>query len=159
MSNENRLTEAASEKRKRGRPPIDISKTISLDGTRRTLVNAQYMFEAISIIKESASEITDHEMLWFSDDATQTANGKHGILEQIGRIALQDKYTNEQCIFFANCSIQALKAGYTSREIEKAIRAVRMAIRRCEAHPDFEWLRATAAQAVHEFKQMGGMDD
>ncbi len=159
MSNENRITEAASEKRKRGRPAIELSSTAFLDGTRRTQVNAKYMFEAISVIKEAASEIPDHEMLWYEDIAAQSANGKHGILEQIGRMALQDKYTKEHCVLFANCSINALKAGYTSRNIEYAIRAVWLAIRRYEAHPDFPWLRATAAEAVHEFKKMGGMED
>lgn len=34
MKEQNRITEAASENRKRGRPPIDIGTTSCLDGTR-----------------------------------------------------------------------------------------------------------------------------
>ena len=57
LKEQNRKTEAASENRKRGRPPIDIGITSYLDGTRRTKVNAKYMYEAISLISEAASEI------------------------------------------------------------------------------------------------------
>lgn len=57
MNEQNRILEAAAEKRKRGRPAIDIGATSFLDGTRRTKVNAKYMFEAVSLISEAASEI------------------------------------------------------------------------------------------------------
>ena len=90
MKKENKILEAATEKRKRGRPSIDIGVTSCLDGTRRTQVNAKYMFEAVSLISEAASEIPDNHLLWYSDDKTQRAAGKHGILEQIGRMWLQD---------------------------------------------------------------------
>ena len=63
MKEQNRITEAASENRKRGRPPIDIGTTSCLDGTRRTQVNAKYMFEAINIISEAASEIPSFKPL------------------------------------------------------------------------------------------------
>lgn len=158
MSNEKGMSEAASKKRKRGRPPINISKTISLDGTRRTLVNAQYMFEAISIIKEAASKIPDNHLLWYSDDLTQTANGKHGILEQIGRMYLQDGYDADSCIIAANCSVSALKAGYTSREIERAIRALRTATRKLETDPKNKRLRDETIEAAHTFRHMGGLE-
>ena len=57
MKKENKILEAATEKRKRGRPSIDIGVTSCLGGTRRTQVNAKYMFEAVSLISEAASEI------------------------------------------------------------------------------------------------------
>ena len=57
LKEQNRKSEAAAENRKRGRPAIDIGTTSFLDGTRRTKVNAKYMYEAISLISEAASEI------------------------------------------------------------------------------------------------------
>ena len=63
MSEQNRVLEAASEKRKRGRPAIQIGATAYLDGTRRTQINAKYMFEAINLISEAASDIPDSDLL------------------------------------------------------------------------------------------------
>lgn len=105
MKEQNRFLEVATEKRKRGRPSIDIGATSFLGGTRRTKVNAKYMFEAVSLISEAASEIPDNHLLWYSDDKTQRAAGKHGILEQIGRMWLQDHMTYASCVLVANYAI------------------------------------------------------
>ena len=51
-----------------------------------------YMFQAVQLISEAATEIPDNELLWYSDSATQTAKNKDGILEQIGRMLLQDNF-------------------------------------------------------------------
>ena len=50
------ISAAAAEKRKRGRPAIDVSMTSCLNGTHRTHVNALYMYEGVSIISEAASK-------------------------------------------------------------------------------------------------------
>ena len=156
MKEQNRITEAASENRKRGRPPIDIGATSCLDGTRRTQVNAKYMFEAINIISEAASEIPDSHMLWRSDDATQTATGKHGILEQIGHMWLQDRMSYESCVLIANLSISALKMGYKSREIEYAIRKIRNAAKLVKKNPYSDWFYQSEVEAIREFQRMAG---
>lgn len=155
MSEQNRVLEAASEKRKRGRPAIQIGATAYLDGTRHTQINAKYMFEAINLISEAASEIPDSDLLWHSDDRTQRASGKHGILEQLGRMWLQDNYEYKQFVTVANHAINALKAGCTSRQIEKAIHKIRTTIKAAEKNPDDKWLYSRAAKAVQELQDMG----
>ena len=106
-------------KRGRGRPRLDVP-----DGrcSRRQTVNSMYVNKAAQLISEAATEITDGKLLWYSDDATWTIKSKDGILEQIGRMLIQDKVSQNHCIFIANLSISALKNGCTCREIEKAIR-------------------------------------
>ena len=156
MKEQNRISEAATKNRKRGRPSIDIGATSYLDGTHRTKVNAKYMFEAISLISEAASEIPDSDMLWYSDDERQCATGKHGILEQIGRMCLQDRMSYESCVLIANLSISALKMGYKSREIEYAIRKIRNTARLVEKNPDNDWFYKMEVEAVREFQRMAG---
>lgn len=105
---------------------------------------------------EAASEIPDRSMLWYSDDVTQTATGKHGILEQIGRMWLQDQMSYDSCVFIANLSIGALKAGYTSREIQYAIRRIRNAANLVEKNPDNDWFYQSEVEAVRELQEMAG---
>ncbi len=156
MKEQDRKTEAASKNRKRGRPAIDIGVTSYLDGTRRTQVNAKYMFEAISLISEAASEIPDSHMLWYSDAEKQCATGKHGILEQIGRMWLQDHMSYESCVLIANLSIGSLKTGYKSREIEYAIRKIRKAANLAEKNPYSDWFYQLEVEAIREFQTMAG---
>lgn len=156
MNEKNRISEAASEKQKRGRPTIDVGATVYLDGTRRTQINAKYMYEAISLISEAASDIPDSDLLWYSDDSTQRASGKHGILEQLGRMWLQDNYEYKQFVTVANHAINALNAGCTSRQIENAIRKIRTTIKAAEKNPDDKWLYSRAAKAVQELQDKGG---
>ena len=113
-------------KRGRGRPRLDTRNTEAYAPSRRQAVNSMYMFEAVQLISEAATEIADNELLWYSDSATQTAKSKDGILEQIGRMLLQDNFEPCDCVFITNLSIDALKNGCTCREIEKAIRKIRL---------------------------------
>src|SRR5699024_6014005 len=69
------------------------------------------MYEAVDLISVAATEIPDSDLLWCSDASTQTAGGKQGILEQLGRRLIQDKFSPDDCITIANYAIQALKAG------------------------------------------------
>ena len=144
------------EKRGRGRPKIDTNITEYGAPSRRQAINAMYMFEGVHLLSVAATEIPDSDLLWHSDDATQTAKSKNGILEQLGRMLVQDHYKEEDCVYIANLAIAALKNGKTSREIEKAIRNVRTANKRAEADPDSEWLHKQAVEAANELHRMGG---
>ena len=144
------------EKRGRGRPKIDTSITEYGAPSRRQAINAMYMFEGVHLLSVAATEIPDSDLLWHSDDTTQTAKSKNGILEQLGRMIVQDHYKEEDCVYIANLAIAALKNGKTSREIEKAIRNVRTANKRAEADPDSEWLHKQAVEAANELHRMGG---
>jgi len=148
------ISEAASEKRKRGRPAIDVSMTSYLDVSHRSHVNAVYMYEGISIISEAASEIPDHDLLWVSDDSTQSARGKQGILEQVGRMWKQDGYGFDSCVTIANLAIASLKNGHTSREIENAIRKIRTTTNQETKNPDDKIFAQRANQAVLDLRLM-----
>ena len=142
-------------KRGRGRPRLDTRHTEAHAPSRRQAVNSMYMFEAVQLISEAATEIPDSELLWYSDSATQTAKSKDGILEQIGRMLIQDYFEPSDCIFITNLSIAALKNGCTCREVEKAIRRIRITSKESINSPDSTYLRNVAGQAVTDMRQMG----
>ncbi len=104
--------------------------------SRRATVNSKYMYDGMVLIKAAATEIPDWDMLWTEDMSAKTAVSKDGILEQLGRMAEQDHFHPDDCIYFANKAIDALKSGHTSREIEKALRAIRMAVKKADADPE-----------------------
>ena len=139
-------------KRGRGRPRLDVP-----DGrcSRRQTVNSMYTDKAAQLISEAATEISDGKLLWYPDDVTWTIKSKDGILEQIGRMLIQDKISQNHCIFITNLSISALKNGYTCREIEKAIRKIRMAFKESTKAPDNTELINVAGQAVTALRLMG----
>ena len=56
-------------------------------------------------------------------------------------------------------AIQALKAGHTSREIEKAIRKVRLTNKKASADPENEALNHAAVNALDELRSMGDTGD
>jgi len=144
------------EKRGRGRPKIDTTITETGAPSRRQAINAMYMYEGVHLISVAATDIPDSDLLWHSDDATQTATSKNGILEQLGRMRVQDRYKAEDCVYIANLAIAALKNGKTSREIEKAIRNIRITNKKAQADPDSEWLHQQAVKAADVLYKMGG---
>ena len=139
-------------KRGRGRPRLDVPNGRC---SRRQAVNSMYVNKAAQLISEAATEITDGKLLWYSDDATWTIKSKDGILEQIGRMLIQDKVSQNHCIFIANLSISALKNGCTCREIEKAIRKIRMTLKEANQIPSNTELINIAGQDVTDLRQMG----
>lgn len=141
------------EKRKRGRPKFDADFTEQLVTSRRAQLNAKYMFDGMVLIKNSP-EITEPEMLWKEDLATSSAISKNGILEQLGRIMEQDHLHPDDCVFFANRVIDALKAGYTFREVEKALRAIRMAIKLADGTPENSYERYQITMAMNDLISM-----
>lgn len=143
-------------KRGRGRPRLDTRNTEAYAPSRRQAVNSMYMFEAVQLISEAATEIPDSELLWYSDNATHSAISKNGILEQIGRMRIQDKYDLSDCIYITNLSIAAVKNGCTCREIEKSIRSIRLITKEANYNPDNAYLQNLAEQVVVDLCKMGG---
>ena len=93
-------------KRGRGRPRLDVPNGRC---SRRQAVNSMYMFEAVQLISEAAAEIPDKSLLWYSDETTWTIKSKDGILEQIGRMLIQDHHEQCHCVYITNLAIAALK--------------------------------------------------
>ena len=139
-------------KRGRGRPRLDVPNGRF---SRRHAVNSMYVNKAAQLISEAAAEIPDKSLLWYSDETTWTIKSKEGILEQIGRMILQDKYELSDCVYITNLSIAALKSGCTCREIEKAIRKIRITLKESNQIPNNTELINIAGQAVTDLRQMG----
>lgn len=144
------------EKRGRGRPKIDTHITEVGAPSRRQAINAMYMYEGVHLLSVAATDIPDSHLLYQSDDATMTVKSKNGILEQLGRMVVQDHFSEEDCIYIANLAIAALKNGKTSREIEKAIRAIRLPLKEYYKDTDDETLKYRVGTAIMELQKMGG---
>lgn len=142
------------EKRGRGRPKIDASVASSLATGRRAQLNTKYMFDGVFLLSRAGNKIPESDLLWHSDDATYTAGGRHGILEQIGRMLEQDHIAEVDCIYVANLSAQAVRAGRTTREVEKAIRAIRKTTKELATNPEDAECRRKAIAAVEELEKM-----
>lgn len=143
-----------TQKRGRGRPRIN---TDLMDNqlSRRAAVNAKYMYDGMVLIKAAATKIPDWQILWNEDRSAKTAISKNGILEQLGRMDEQDHFHPDDCVFFANKAIDALKAGYTSREVEKALRAIRMAVKRADDAPEGSKEKENVGRVIHDLICMG----
>ena len=139
-------------KRGRGRPRLDVPNSRR---SRRHDVNTMYINKAVQLISEAATEIPDGNLLWYSDEATWTIKSKDGILEQIGRMLVQDHHEPSHCVYITNLAIAALKSGCTCREIEKAIRKIRMTLKESTQSPTSTDLISVAGQAVTALQQMG----
>ena len=142
------------EKRGRGRPKINASIASSLASSRRAQLNAKYMFDGVFLLSRAGDKISDSDLLWHSDDATCTAGGRQGILEQIGRMLEQDHIAEEDCIYVTSLSAQAVKAGHTTREVEKAIRAIRKTTKELSADSEDAEIHRKAVAAVEELEKM-----
>ena len=139
-------------KRGRGRPRLDVPNGRC---SRRQAVNSMYVNKAAQLISEAAADIPDGKLLWYSDKATWTIKSKDGILEQIGRMLVQDHHEQNLCVYITNLAIAALKNSCTCREIEKAIRKIRMALKEANPISNNTELINIAGQAVTDLRQMG----
>ena len=139
-------------KRGRGRPRLNVPNGRC---SRRQAVNSMYVNKAAQLISEAAADIPDGKLLWYSDKATWTIKSKDGILEQIGRMLEQDQHEQSHCVYITNLAIAALKNGCTCREIEKAIRKIRMALKESTQIPSNTVLISVAGEAVTALRQMG----
>ena len=144
-------------KRGRGRPRIDTHLTEELKLGRRQTVNKVYMYEGTYLLSEAASEIPNGDVLWNVNREAQTVKSRDGILEQLGRMVLQDHLLHADCVYLANLAIAAVRAGYTTREVETALRRVRMAAKASMENSESQELYQTLGHAVDILRRMGGI--
>ena len=114
------------------------------------------MFEGVHLLSVAASEIQNGELLWEVNRREQAAKSRDGILEQLGRMVLQDELSHTDCVYLANHAIAAVKAGYTTREVELALREIRMAAKSSLANPESPTLYRILGVAVDTLHRMGG---
>lgn len=125
------------EEKKRGRPKVDASLTEAVyRESRRQAVNRKYVFDGVGVLMDGGEQIPDNKLLYNLGESKEEFVRRNGILEQIGRMDQQDHAPFDDCAYIANLAAAAVKAGAKSREIEKAIRAVRMAMKQAAPDPE-----------------------
>ena len=144
-------------KRGRGRPKLDAHITEEYVPSRRQALNKMYMYEGVHLLSVAATEIEHSEVLWQEDRMAVTLKSRDGILEQLGRMAVQDKLAYADCIYLANLAIAAVQNGYTTREVEIALRKIRMAAKSSMKNPDSEALYCALGNTVDILRRMGGI--
>ena len=144
-------------KRGRGRPKLDAHITEEYVPSRRQALNKMYMYEGVHLLSVAATEIEHSEVLWQEDRMAVTLKSRDGILEQLGRMAVQDKLAYADCIYLANLAIAAVQNGYTTREVEIALRKIRMAAKSSMKNPDNEALYCALGNTVDILRRMGGV--
>ena len=141
-------------KRGRGRPRIDAHITEGHYPSRRQALNKLYMFEGVHLLSVAAAEIQNGELLWEENRKTWTVKSRDGILEQLGRMVLQDELSHSDCVYLANLAIAAVRAGYTTREVEITLREIRMAAKSSMANPESPTLYRMLGMAVDALRRM-----
>ena len=124
---------------------------------RRKELNYKYMFEGTGVLMDAADEIPERNILYEVDDANFRFKAcKTGILEQLGRLRVQDNVALEDCVIVANFAIGAIKAGVGVKEITIAIRKLRTALKKYNADEENEFLRMEFRRALYELRELGG---
>ena len=144
-------------RRRRGRPKLDARITEEYAPSRRQALNKMYLYEAVHLLSVAATEIPNSEVLWQEDRTTVTVKSRDGILEQLGRMTVQDRLAYTDCIYLANLAIAAVQNGYTTREVEVALREIRMAAKSSMKNPDNEALYCALGNTVDILRRMGGI--
>ena len=145
------------EKRKRGRAKVDTHLTEGHYDNRRKELNYKYMFEGTGVLMDAADEIPERNILYEVDNANFCFKAcKTGILEQLGRLRIQDNAALEDCVIVANFAIDAIKAGVGVKEITVAIRKLRTALKKYSADEENEFLRMEFRRALYELRELGG---
>ena len=145
-------------KRKRGRPRIDTHITEEIATSRRQAVNKVYMYEGVYLLSEAASEIPNGQLLWQENRAQWTVKSRDGILEQLGRMVMQDRLGHEDCVYLANLAAAAVAQGHTTRQVELALREIRMAAKSSLNNPQSPTLYKALGRKVEILKMMGGVE-
>lgn len=144
------------ENRKRGRPKVDTHITDGQFNNRRQELNYKYMFEGTGVLIDAADEIPERTILYEIDDTNLRFKAcKNGILEQLGRMRIQDNVSLDDCIIVANYAIDAIKAGAGVKEITVAIRKVRSALKKYKTDVENEDLEMDFYKAVYLLKKLG----
>ena len=145
------------EKRKRGRPKVDTHLTEGHYDNRRKELNYKYMFEGTGVLMDAAEEILEKHILYEVDhEHFRFKACKTGILEQLGRLRIQDNAALEDCVIVANYAIDAIKAGVGVKETTVAIRKLRTALKKYSADEENEFLRMEFRRALYELRELGG---
>ena len=144
-------------RRKRGRPKLDARITEEYAPSRRQALNKMYMYEGVHLLSVADTEIPSSEVLWQADRTAVTVKSRDGSLEQLGRMAVQDKLGRTDCVYLASLAIAAVQAGYTTREVEVALREIRMAAKSSMKNPDSEALYCALGNTVDILRRMGGI--
>ena len=124
---------------KRGRPSVyertgfqafeKAAKSVSGVKTTRGLANVLYQTDGLAIVIEAASDIRNVDLLCSSIidvEAGKPVKMKQGILEQIGRLHMQDGRRRIDCAYVAQLAANALADGYTAKQVEKFVRQGRL---------------------------------
>ena len=120
-------------------------------------MNKMYMYEGVHLLSVAATEIQNSDVLWREDRTAVTLKSRDGILEQLGRMAVQDKLGHTDCVYLANLAIAAVQNGYTTREVEVILRKIRMAAKSSIKNPDSEALYCALGNTVDILRRMGGI--
>ena len=144
-------------KRGRGRPRLDAHITEEYAPSRRQALNKMYMYEGVHLLSAAATEIQNSEVLWQEDRTAVTVKSRDGILEQLGRMMVQDKLAYTDCAYLANLAIAAVQNGYATREVEVVLRKIRMAAKPSMRNPDSETLYCALGNTVDILRSMGGV--
>lgn len=144
-------------KRGRGRPKLDTHITEEYAPSRRQALNKMYMYEGIHLLSVAAAEIQNGELLWPESMEAKTLKSRDGILEQLGRMMIQDRLSHTDCVHLANLAIAAVRAGYTTREVEIALRKIRMAAKVSMSNSENQQLYCSLGNAVDTLRRMGGI--
>ena len=114
------------------------------------------MFEGTGVLLDAADEIPERTILYEIDKENRCFKAcKTGILEQLGRMRIQDNVSLEDCIIIANYAIDAIKAGVGVKEITVAIRKVRTALKKYKTDVENEDLEMNFYKAVYLLKKLG----
>ncbi len=144
------------EKRKQGRPKVDTHITDGQFNNRRQELNYKYMFEGTGVLMDAADEIPERTILYEIDDSNLRFKAcKNGILEQLGRMRIQDNVSLDDCVIIANYAIDAIKAGVGVKEITVAIHKVRTALKKYKTDVENEDLEMDFYKTVYLLKKLG----
>ena len=144
-------------RRGRGRPKLNAHITEEYAPSRRQALNKMYMYEGVHLLSVAATEIQNSEVLWQADRTAVTVKSRDGILEQLGRMMVQDKLAYTDCAYLTNLAIAAIRFGNTTREVETTLRKIRMAAKSSMRNPDNEALYCALGNAVDTLRRMGGI--
>ena len=114
------------------------------------------MFEGTGVLMDAADEIPERTILYEIDKENRCFKAcKTGILEQPGRMRIQDNVSLEDCIIIANYAIDAIKAGVGVKEITMAIRKVRTTLKKYKTDVENEDLEMDFYKTVYLLKKLG----
>lgn len=112
--------EADTKNKSRGRPTIisDTWRALFPDKQGRALTNFIYVTEAQELLTDKYGADTFKSIFI-------KGNGNyryHSILEQIGRMSLQNKYGKSECIEITEAALKLLKMNWTVKQVAAWIR-------------------------------------